>query len=95
MAEWCHDTVSPRCQEGRGMQIALFIFDRMTALDAVGPLEIIGRVPDADVKIVGKRKGLVRASHLGLSVDYAMEDVTTADILLVPGAADMRRRDIG
>lgn len=89
MAEWCHDTVSPRCQEGRGMQIALFIFDRMTALDAVGPLEIIGRVPDADVKIVGKRKGLVRASHLGLSVDYAMEDVTTADILLVPGAADM------
>jgi hypothetical protein len=24
-----------------------FIFDRMTPLDAVGPLEVIGRVPDA------------------------------------------------
>jgi transcriptional regulator GlxA family with amidase domain len=71
------------------MQIALFIFERMTALDAVGPLEIIGRVPDADVKIVGKEKGIVRAGYLGLAVDYAMEDVTTPDLLLVPGARDM------
>ncbi len=30
-----------------GMKIALLIFDRMTALDAVGPLEIIGRAPGA------------------------------------------------
>ena len=71
------------------MQIALFIFERMTPLDAVGPLEIIGRVPDADVKIVGKEKGIVRAGHLGLSVDYAMEEVTTPDLLLVPDAASM------
>lgn len=71
------------------MQIALFIFDRMTALDAVGPLEIIGRVPDADVRIVGKSKGEIRAGHLGLSVDYTLDETTSPDILLVPGAANM------
>lgn len=71
------------------MQIALFIFDRMTPLDAVGPLEIIGRLPGADVRIVGKRAGPVRAGHIGLVADHAIGDVTSPDILLIPGAADM------
>lgn len=71
------------------MQIAIFIFDRMTALDAVGPLEIIGRVPGADVRIVGKTRGEVRAGHIGLNVDHTLEETTSPDILLVPGAADM------
>tara|TARA_R110002126_G_scaffold127188_15_gene269387 strand:- start:1258 stop:1875 length:618 start_codon:yes stop_codon:yes gene_type:complete len=71
------------------MEIALFIFDKMTPLDAVGPLEVIGRVPGATVRIVGKTAGPVRAGHLGLTADHAMADVTAPDILLVPGAADM------
>lgn len=71
------------------MEIALFVFDKMTPLDAVGPLEVIGRVPGATVKIVGKTAGPVRAGHLGLTADYAMADVMSPDILLVPGAADM------
>jgi len=71
------------------MEIALFIFDKMTPLDAVGPLEVIGRVPGATVKIVGKTAGPVRAGHLGLTADYAMADVMSPDILLIPGAADM------
>tara|TARA_R110002072_G_scaffold106588_3_gene232724 strand:- start:1138 stop:1755 length:618 start_codon:yes stop_codon:yes gene_type:complete len=71
------------------MEIALFIFDKMTPLDAVGPLEVIGRVPGADVKIVGKTAGPVRAGHIGLTADYAMADVTSPDIVLIPGAADM------
>jgi transcriptional regulator GlxA family with amidase domain len=75
------------------MEIALFIFDRMTSLDAVGPLEIIGRAPGADVKIVGKSAGPVRAgkssSGLGLIADHAMADVPSPDILLIPGGTDM------
>jgi hypothetical protein len=31
-------------------QIALFLYDGMTALDAVGPSEVHGRLPDAEVK---------------------------------------------
>lgn len=75
------------------MEIALFIFDRMTALDAVGPLEIIGRVPDAEVKIVGKSRGPVRAgkssSGIGLVADHTLADAASPDILLIPGGADM------
>ncbi len=75
------------------MEIALFIFDGMTSLDAVGPLEIIGRAPDADVKIVGKTAGPVRAgkssSGLGLIADHAIADVPAPDILLIPGGTDM------
>lgn len=71
------------------MEIALFIFDKMTPLDAVGPLEVIGRVPGAEVKIVGKNAGPVRAGHLGMTADYAMGDVMSPDIVLIPGAADM------
>ena len=71
------------------MEIALFIFDKMTPLDAVGPLEVISRVPGADVKIVGKTAGSVRAGHIGLTADHAMGDVTSSDIVLIPGAANM------
>ena len=75
------------------MEIALFIFDGMTSLDAVGPLEIIGRAPGANVKIVGKTAGPVRAgassSSLGLIADHAIAQVPSPDILLIPGAADM------
>ena len=75
------------------MEIALFIFDGMTSLDAVGPLEIIGRAPDADVRIVGKTAGPVRAgtssSSLGLIADHAIADVASPDILLIPGGRDM------
>ena len=71
------------------MEIALFIFGKMTPLDAVGPLEVISRVPGADVKIVGKTAGSVRAGHIGLTADHAIGDVTSPDIVLIPGAADM------
>ena len=75
------------------MEIALFIFDGMTSMDAVGPLEIIGRAPDADVRIVAKTAGPVRAgkssSRLGLIADHRIADVAAPDILLIPGGTDM------
>lgn len=33
-------------------EIALFLYDGMTALDAVGPYEVLARLPDAEVKFV-------------------------------------------
>lgn len=75
------------------MQIAILIFDRITALDAVGPLEILARLPDADIRIVARQAGPVRADRgsgrLGLIADHALEDVPSPDILLIPGARDM------
>jgi putative intracellular protease/amidase len=75
-----------RNQEFR-MQIAILTYDRMTALDAVGPYEVLGRLPGAEVVFVGARRGAVRTDQgsLGLSVDATLADVSRPDIVLVPG----------
>lgn len=74
------------------MQIAILIFDNLTALDAVGPYEVFRSVPGWEVKFVGTEKGMVRTDSgaLGLSVDYSLDQVTKADIVLVPGGAGNR-----
>ena len=43
------------------MQIAILIFDKLAAQDAVGPYEVMRNVPEWDVEFVAKRKGEVRA----------------------------------
>src|SRR5215813_6738587 len=70
------------------MDIAILIFDGMTALDAVGPYDVLSNLPDTKVSFVGETKGIKRTSQdspLGLSADFSIADVTRADILLVPG----------
>jgi putative intracellular protease/amidase len=67
--------------------IAILLFEGLTALDAVGPYEVLQRIPGAEIRMVGREKGWVRAipPSLGLSVDHSFDDVPTADILVVPG----------
>src|SRR5687768_10517713 len=69
------------------MEIAILIFDRLTALDAIGPYEVLRSMPDSKVRFVAKEPGAVRtdAGSLALVADYALEDVTAPDILVVPG----------
>ena len=69
------------------MKIVLVLFEGITALDVVGPYEVLSRLPGADVCFAGPRAGLVRTDNrvLGLQVDVALADVPTADVLLVPG----------
>jgi transcriptional regulator GlxA family with amidase domain len=74
------------------MKIAILIFDRLAALDAIGPYEVLRAVPGWEVKFVAKAKGEVRAESgfLGLSADYSLDEVTEADIVLVPGGLGCR-----
>ncbi len=39
------------------MQIAILIFDKLTALDAIGPYEVLRSVPGWEVQFVGPQKG--------------------------------------
>ncbi len=75
------------------MQIAILIFEKLTALDAIGPYEVLRSVPGWEVKFVGPAKGLLRTDSgaLGLSADYSLEEVEAADIVLVPGGEGNRR----
>lgn len=69
------------------MDIACFLFEGITALDIVGPYEVLQRLPEANVKFVAKEAGPIRTDNtfLALHADYGFADVTSADILVVPG----------
>ncbi|NEC73765.1 DJ-1/PfpI family protein [Streptomyces rochei] len=69
------------------MQIAIVLFDRFTALDAVGPYETLGRLPDAETVFVAEQAGPVRTDtgNLALTADRTLADVPAPDIVVVPG----------
>jgi transcriptional regulator GlxA family with amidase domain len=71
------------------MQIVFLFYDNMTALDAVGPHEILCRLPGATVWRVAERPGPINTdSGLVLTAEYALSEVSHADVLLVPGAGN-------
>jgi putative intracellular protease/amidase len=74
------------------MQIAAVLFDRLTALDVIGPYEVLQRLPDAVVTFVGHRKGEVRTDNgfLGLTVDATFDEVPRPDVIVVPGGIGTR-----
>ena len=74
------------------MQIAAVLFPRLTALDIVGPYEVLQRLPGAVVVFVGHEVGTVRTENgfLGLSVDAVFEDVIAPDVVVVPGGYGSR-----
>ncbi|WP_300018307.1 DJ-1/PfpI family protein [Pseudonocardia sp.] len=74
------------------MQVAIPIFPRLTALDAIGPYEVLQRIPSIDVTFVGERRGEVRTENgfLGLSVDATFDEVPAPDVVVVPGGVGTR-----
>jgi putative intracellular protease/amidase len=74
------------------MRIAVALFEHVTALDAIGPYEVLQRLPGAEICFVGHRKGEVRSDNgfLGLTVDYTFDEVRRPDILLIPGGIGTR-----
>ncbi|WP_019852879.1 DJ-1/PfpI family protein [Actinopolyspora mortivallis] len=69
------------------MLVAVPLFDRFTALDAVGPYEVLSRLPDTEVVFVGLDSGPVRTEGggLGLVADATLEQVRRPDVVVVPG----------
>lgn len=70
------------------MKTILFLFyEGMTSLDAIGPHEVLVHLPGAVVKRVAKKAGPIStdASHLTLLAEHSLEEVSEADILVVPG----------
>lgn len=69
------------------MQIAFLLFDGITPLDAIGPFDVLGKLPGADVRFVGREKRLYRTKggSLGLMADCTFEEVPSPDVLVIPG----------
>lgn len=74
------------------MQVAIALFPRLTALDAIGPYEVLQRIPTIDVTFVGAEKGEVRTENgmLGLTVDATFDELPDPDVVLVPGGIGSR-----
>ena len=69
------------------MEIAFLLFDGITPLDAIGPFEVLGKLPGAKIRMVAKEKGEVRTKgqSLAMIADYALADVAKPEIFVVAG----------
>ncbi|MEV4612652.1 DJ-1/PfpI family protein [Kitasatospora sp. NPDC049258] len=69
------------------MKIAILLYDGFTALDAVGPYEVLSRLPGAELTFTAARSGPVRSDtgFLSLVAEAPLAEVRAADILLLPG----------
>ncbi len=74
------------------MQAAIALFPQFTALDAVGPYEVLQRIPSIDIVFVGHERGEVRTENgmLGVTADATFEEVPTPGILVMPGGIGSR-----
>ena len=74
------------------MKIAIALYDRFTALDAIGPYETLSRMPGAEVVFVGCEKRLFRTDlrALAVQVGASFAEVDRADVLVVPGGPGTR-----
>ena len=74
------------------MRIAILIFDGLTALDAIGPYEVLSRLPGAELRFVAKQAGPVRTDTgaLGVQADLAIADLEDPEVVVVPGGPGSR-----
>ena len=66
------------------MRIAIPLYDRFTALDAVGPYEVLSRLPGASVTWLAHEPGVVRndSRMLGVEAQAAFVDLPDPEIVL-------------
>jgi len=69
------------------MQIAFLIYEGLTALDIVGPYEVLSQIPGADVRFVAKRPGSIKVDSGAFSIgtDHQLSDVPRPEVFVVPG----------
>jgi transcriptional regulator GlxA family with amidase domain len=75
------------------MQIAIPIYDGFTALDAVGPYDVLQQMPGSEVVFCAPEPRIYRteSGSLGIAADAAFDDLRTPEIVVVPGGLGNRR----
>ena len=74
------------------MQIAFLLYDRFTALDIVGPYDVLSNLPGSEPVFVAEQAGPVRneSGTLAMVADRALDEVPAPDVLVVPGGLGTR-----
>ena len=74
------------------MDVAIPIFDRITALDAIGPYEVLSRLPRTRVHFVAAEPGDKRTENgmLALRADATLSALRHPDVIVFPGGYGTR-----
>lgn len=74
------------------IEVAIPLFPKFTALDAIGPYEVLQRIPWINITFVGHQLGEVRTENgmLGVTVDATFEERAEPDIVVFPGGIGTR-----
>src|SRR4051812_19696738 len=75
------------------MDIVIPLYDRFTALDAVGPYEVLSRLPDTTVHFVGLGGAGPKQTETGMLTilaEQGIEDFPHPEVLLIPGGLGTR-----
>lgn len=74
------------------MQVVIPLFPKFTALDGIGPYEVLQRIPSIDVTFIGHQRGEVRSENgfLGITADGTFDDFPHPDVIVFPGGVGTR-----
>src|ERR1700712_4287318 len=75
------------------MDIVIVVFPELTALDALGPYQVLTRLPDAEVSFIAEHTGQVRddVGLLAFPVERTFADFRQPDVVVVPGGTITRK----
>lgn len=74
------------------VQTVIPLFPKFTALDGIGPYEVLQRIPDIDITFIGHEVGPIRSDNgmLAIHADATFEDFPTPDLIVFPGGNGTR-----
>ncbi len=74
------------------MHVAIPLFAQFTALDAIGPYEVLQRIPTIDITFISHQRGEVRSENgmLGITADATFDEMPSPDIIVFPGGVGTR-----
>jgi len=74
------------------MQIVIPLFPQFTALNGIGPYEVLQRIPGFDVTFIGHERGEIRSENgfLGITADKTFDEVPQPDVIVFPGGIGTR-----
>lgn len=74
------------------IDVAIPLFPRFTALDAIGPYEVLQRIPDVTITFVGHEVGPVRSDtgQLGIEIDATFASCPSPNVIVFPGGPGTR-----
>lgn len=75
----------------RTQTIGIFVFDGLMALDAVGPFEVLSKLPDSLVRLISIQPGIVTCTgSMKLLGDYTIMDDIDLNVVVIPGGCGIQ-----